>query len=285
MTTTTTTTTPSANALTQRLTAFTSFEALITAGGDYRPTLRADAVTPMDRDAIDQLRDLYDVAQMMRGDWRRAYPEAPHRRGLIGLWLSRGGRTDEELVAAAAGCVPRDLATLCLAAAEVPTIRQGLATASDVDPTYRAIALAWCDAVEAAAGGVRHLCGGIRRVTRSETILAHQVLTVIDGEGVEWTLCLAPAPGGALPVVILADVDRIAALGALADHVVSTARQLLEAMDNGTWTQHPQSLTPVGVDDMRPRLRQALAGVEAWGGVERLALLVARLRRRGVSVD
>lgn len=64
-----------ADRLTRELTAFRSFEQLLTARGNYRPTLMCNSA---DRSGTDGCRttylaDLYDAEQEHRGDERRAY--------------------------------------------------------------------------------------------------------------------------------------------------------------------------------------------------------------------
>jgi len=67
-----------ANLLTWQNTAFSTFEQLLNAKGDYRPSLtRAEPATR-------QLGALYDAAQQARGDHRRAFMYGtPKRKGSI----------------------------------------------------------------------------------------------------------------------------------------------------------------------------------------------------------
>ncbi|HEY0944249.1 MAG TPA: hypothetical protein VGD81_03250 [Opitutaceae bacterium] len=62
-----------ADLLVRRHTAFASFEELLTAPGHYRPTITEHGKLPLDAAECRALADLYDAAQMERGDWRRAY--------------------------------------------------------------------------------------------------------------------------------------------------------------------------------------------------------------------
>lgn len=67
-----------ANTLTWKNSAFVSFEQLLNAGGDYRPSF--SRATPDCR----ELAALYDAAQQARGDSRRAYMYGkPARKGSI----------------------------------------------------------------------------------------------------------------------------------------------------------------------------------------------------------
>lgn len=69
--------------LTRDLTGFVSFDAMINAAGDYRPTMR---VRPCSRSSAEIRRaartailaDAYDAAQAERGDARRAYRGGGH---------------------------------------------------------------------------------------------------------------------------------------------------------------------------------------------------------------
>lgn len=63
----TTTDTTKLDALTRELTAFDSFEAMLNAAGNYRPS-----IYPRDYKHV-ELAEAYDVAQAARGDERRAY--------------------------------------------------------------------------------------------------------------------------------------------------------------------------------------------------------------------
>jgi hypothetical protein len=64
-----------ADRLTRELTAFESFEAMLSAKGNYRPTLMCHPDDASGRDGCrhSYLADLYDQAQQERGDPRRAY--------------------------------------------------------------------------------------------------------------------------------------------------------------------------------------------------------------------
>ena len=75
-----------ANLLTWQNTAFSTFEQLLNAEGNYRPSLsRAEPATR-------QLGALYDAAQQARGDERRAFMYGtPKRKGSLidfGNWVS-----------------------------------------------------------------------------------------------------------------------------------------------------------------------------------------------------
>lgn len=74
-----------ADQLTRRHTAFDSFEALINAGGNYRPSILSESATACilpcgewitarrRRRELRELADIYDNAQQSRGDSRRAF--------------------------------------------------------------------------------------------------------------------------------------------------------------------------------------------------------------------
>lgn len=64
-----------ADKLTRELTAFRSFDEMLTAPGNYRPTLMChpDDFSSRDGCRLMYLADLYDAAQRERGDPRRAY--------------------------------------------------------------------------------------------------------------------------------------------------------------------------------------------------------------------
>jgi hypothetical protein len=59
--------------ITKRVTAFPSFEAMLTAQGSYRPSFYIRGKSAADKRMIIRLADAYDIAQELRGDERRAY--------------------------------------------------------------------------------------------------------------------------------------------------------------------------------------------------------------------
>lgn len=56
--------------MTRRVSAFSSFEDLLSAGGNYRPSLRVSK-GPDSEEC--RLAEIYDMEQEIRGDGRRAY--------------------------------------------------------------------------------------------------------------------------------------------------------------------------------------------------------------------
>ena len=59
--------------LTQKYTAFDSFNEMLNAGGGYRPSIRTESTTGREQFDLWVLAQTYDLEQALRGDERRAF--------------------------------------------------------------------------------------------------------------------------------------------------------------------------------------------------------------------